>query len=444
MPARNGNLLRRTIFDAAAGSVLFVGAIVYTLSMAGRAPPDVWSVIEVSAANEGHVTSSDKVLRMGLIGGGGAGFIGKVHVTAATLDRQAELVAGAFSSNPERSKAAAADFGVAADRAYGSFEELLERENKLPPEHRVNFVSVATPNFTHCDIACAALEAGFHVVCDKPMTTNLNDASRMVQTVEDTGRVFALSHNYSGYPMMRQARQMIAAGELGDIIAVRATYVQGWMHGMEPGAEVARGAWKSDPDRNGRAGSLGDVGTHAFHLAGFVSGLVPDSLISQMDSYSPHHELDDYGHAVVRYSQGATGLITWSQVTHGRLNDLTLEVDGTRAALTWRQEAPNQLYVRSLGEPVKVYERDPNAPYSLPDAVAACRLPGGHPEAFFEAFANVYRSAFVDMRAADRGETVDGRNTIYPNVYDGRAGVQFMTACLDSNDKANSSVPLEY
>ncbi len=369
---------------------------------------------------------------MALIGGGGAGFIGKVHATAATLDRQAELVAGALSSDPDKSKASAAAFGIDSNRAYGSYQELLDAEWKLPADQRVNFVSIATPNFTHCDIACEAMEAGFHVVCDKPMTTNLDDAQRMLDTVEATGRVFALTHNYSGYPLMRQAREMIANGELGDIIAVRATYVQGWMHGMDPQAEQARGAWKSDPLKNGRAGSLGDVGTHAFHLASFVTGLHPEALLSNMQSYSRHHELDDYGHSLVRFDQGATGMITWSQMTHGRQNDLSIEVDGTKAALTWRQEEPNQMFVRSLGQPTKIYERDPNSSYASPDAIAACRLPGGHPEAFFEAFANVYRNAFEDIRRVDAGESFDRSKSLYPSVTDGVAGVRFMTRCLDS------------
>lgn len=369
---------------------------------------------------------------MALIGGGGAGFIGKVHVTAATLDRQAELVAGAFSSSPERSKAAAEQFGVASDRAYSSWRELLNEEAKLPEEQRVQFLSIATPNFTHAEIACEALKAGFHVVCDKPMTISLAEADRMVETVNDSRRVFALSHNYSGYPLMRQARQMIAEGQLGDILAVRATYVQGWMHGMEPDAELERGAWKSDPERNGRAGSLGDVGTHAFHLASFVTGLTPSRLLSRMSSYSDHHQLDDYGHAMVEFDQGATGMITWSQVTHGRQNDLSLEVDGTKAALTWRQEEPNQMFVRSLGQPVQIFERDPNSSYCGTDAAAACRLPGGHPEAFFEAFANIYRNAFEEMRLRDQGG--QSGSMIFPTVQDGHDGVRFMDRCLASHD----------
>jgi predicted dehydrogenase len=273
------------------------------------------------------------------------------------------------------------------------------------------------------------------------MTTNMADAEKMLATTERSGRVFALTHNYSGYPMMRQAREMISAGEFGEVIAVRVTYVQGWMHGMQRDAKAERGAWKSDPTKNGRAGSLGDVGTHAFHLARFVTGLQPQSLLSRMNSYSRHHELDDYGHAIVRFDQGATGLVTWSQVTHGRLNDLSIEVDGTKAALTWRQEEPNQLFVRSLGQPTKIYERNPNAGYSSSTAVAACRLPGGHPEAFFEAFANVYRDAFADMRRSDRGESFDSSKSLYPNVYDGLDGVRFMTRCLDSSDNDSTWQP---
>ncbi|NND96280.1 MAG: Gfo/Idh/MocA family oxidoreductase [Pirellulaceae bacterium] len=379
---------------------------------------------------------------MGLIGGGGAGFIGKVHATAATLDRQTQIVAGALSSNPERSRDSAAMFGIDTQRAYGSYQELIERELARPENERIDFVSIATPNHTHCEIACAALEAGFHVVCDKPMTTNLDDAQRMVTAAEKSERVFALTHNYSGYPMMRQARDMIASGGLGDLIAVRATYVQGWMHGMNATDTPARGAWKSDPTKNGLAGSLGDVGTHAFHLAQFVTGMTPQSLLCNMQSYSDHHELDDYGHAMIGFGKdttgdGATGLITWSQVSHGRLNDLSIEIDGTKASLTWRQEEPNQLFVRSLGEPTRIYERNPNADYSTPNAAAACRLPGGHPEAFFEAFANVYRDAFADMRRIKSGESIDRTATIYPSVYQGYDGVRFMTRCLESN--ANDS-----
>lgn len=377
---------------------------------------------------------SNRPLKMGLIGGGGNGFIGKVHTTAATLDREAVLTAGALSSDPKRSRESALAMGIAPDRAYGSFRELISVEKSRSADDRIDFVSIATPNHTHREIACAALEAGFHVVCDKPMTITTTDADAMVSAVRDSECVFALTHNYSGYPLVRQARELIANGELGALIAIRANYVQGWMHGMNPDEIPARGAWKSDPNKNGRAGSLGDVGTHAFHLLQFITGMTPSKVLSHMRSYSSHHELDDYGHAMLQFAQGATGMVTWSQVSHGRLNDLSIEVDGTKASLAWRQEEPNQLLLRSLGQPTRIYERNPNADYTLPSAVAACRLPGGHPEAFFEAFANVYRDAFSDMRRIIRGEKLGSEPVLYPSVNDGADGVRFMQRCLASVD----------
>jgi len=357
-----------------------------------------------------------------------------VHTTAATLDREAVLTAGALSSDPKRSCESALAMGIAPDRAYGSFRELISAEKSRSADDRIDFVSIATPNHTHREIACAALEAGFHVVCDKPMTITTTDADAMVSAVRDSECVFALTHNYSGYPLVRQARELIANGELGDLIAIRANYVQGWMHGMNPDEIPARGAWKSDPNKNGRAGSLGDVGTHAFHLLQFITGMTPSKVLSHMRSYSSHHELDDYGHAMLQFAEGTTGMVTWSQVSHGRLNDLSIEVDGTKASLAWRQEEPNQLLLRSLGQPTRIYERNPNADYTLPSAVAACRLPGGHPEAFFEAFANVYRDAFSDMRRIIRGEKLGSEPVLYPSVNDGADGVRFMQRCLASVD----------
>ena len=282
----------------------------------------------------------DRPLRMALVGGGGNGFIGKVHTTAATLDRQAVLVAGALSSNPERSRESALAMGIAPDRAYGSFHELINSEKLRATDDRIDFISIATPNHTHREIACAALAAGFHVVCDKPMTISTADADAMVTAVRDSEVIFALTHNYSGYPLVRQARELVANGVLGDLIAIRTKYVQGWMHGMDPDEVPARGAWKSDPNKNGRAGSLGDVGTHAFHLLQFITGMTPSKVLCHMRSYSPHHALDDYGHAMLQFEEGTTGMVTWSQVSHGRLNDLSIELDGTKASLAWRQEEP--------------------------------------------------------------------------------------------------------
>lgn len=386
---------------------------------------------------------NDRKFKMGLIGGGGKGFIGRVHVTAATLDREAELVAGAFSSDPSKALSYAADFGVQSERAYATYEKLLQQEQLLSNSEKVDFVSIATPNHTHAKIAVAALRSGFHVICDKPMTTNLEDAKSLVEVVAETNKVFALTHNYSGYPMVRQAREMIRNGDLGELIAVRVSYKQGWMHGMDTEVIPERGAWKSDPMLNGRAGSLGDVGTHAFHLLRFVTGLIPLSLTCKMSSYSKHHNLDDYGQAIIQTTVGATGSVLWSQVSHGRLNDLTLQVDGTKGALEWHQEDPNRLSYGRFGKPTMTYERHPGAGYTTDSARMACRLPPGHPEAFYEAFANIYRDAYVQMRESDQwsNKSVDRDENLCPTVEDGLEGVMFTHLCLESDSEESSWVP---
>ncbi len=381
-------------------------------------------------------------LRMALIGGGGAGFIGRVHAIAATLDHRAELVAGALSSDPAKGRAAAEAFGIDPARAYGSVDELLDREAGLPADQRVDFVSIATPNHTHFPIARAALQAGFHVVCDKPMTTSLADAERLRELVAETGRVFVLTHNYSGYPLVRQAREMIRQGELGEVFAVRASYLQGWLHGLDPDRPPARGAWKSDPDKAGPAGALGDIGTHAYQLARFTTGLLPAEVAATLRSFVCPQPLDDYGHVLLRFQHGAMGSLTTSQVTHGRLNDLTLEIDGTKGSLAWRQEAPNQLMLRRLGEPTQTYERNPNAAYTSPAGRAACRLPGGHPEAFFEAFANVYRDGFDAMLAHADGRPCDPLAADFPTVLDGWEGVAFIEQCVASSRANGAWLPL--
>lgn len=386
----------------------------------------------------------NRKLRMALIGGGGAGFIGRVHYTAATLDHRAELVAGVLSSDPERGKRAAAEFGIPEHRAYGAIDELIEREQQLPGDERVEFVSIATPNFTHAPIAEAALQAGLHVFCDKPMTTQLEDARRLARQVEQSGCVFALTHNYSGYPMIRQARDMVRAGELGEIQAVRAHYLQGWMRGVVPGAPAERGMWKSDPSKTGPTATLGDVGTHAYHLARYVTGLQPQAVSCLLRQYIRGNPLDDYGHVVVRFADAALGSLTVSQGTHGRLNDLSLEVDGTRASIAWRQEEPNQLILRKTGAATQILDRAPQAPYTTANAAAASRLPPGHPEAFFEAFANVYRAAFDEIVRQIAGEPPRPTDEVlFPTVADGVEGVAFLEQCVASAAEDGLWKPLD-
>ena len=374
-------------------------------------------------------------LRMALIGGGGAGFIGKVHRTAATLDGRAEVVAGTYSSDINRSRETALAFGVDPDRAYDSYEAMLQSERE-----RIDFVSIATPNWLHFPMARAALEAGVHVFCDKPMTTRVEDAEELVRLVASGDRVFALTHNYTGYPLVRQAREMIASGELGEIRAVRVNYIQGWMRGVQPGATPPRGAWKDDPEKNGPAATMGDVGTHAYNLARYMSGLQPAEISAKLMTYAPGRNLDDYGHALVRCTNDALIMVTASQVTHGRLNDLSIDIDGEKAALTWRQEEPNILTVRRFGEPRHIYDRHPAASYMNESGRAACRLPAGHPEAFFEAFANVYSAAFDDIIAHTTGGELQA--PLYPTVYDGLEGVRFIEQTVASTSANGQWLPL--
>jgi len=387
--------------------------------------------------------SLNRKLRMALVGGGQGAFIGRVHATAAVLDNRAALVAGALSSNPEKAKASAPDYDIAADRAYGSIQELIESEKKLPAEKRIDFVSVATPNHTHFEIAKAAVDAGFNVVCDKPMTFDLQQAEDLANAVDKAGVVFAVSHNYTGYPLVRQAREMILAGELGEINAVRSNYIQGWLRTRLESGDQKQAAWRTDPSKSGAAGCFGDIGTHAYNLARYMTGLLPDSISCHLKVFAEGRKLDDYGHAVVRMENGALTTVTASQISHGRENDLFIEIDGTKGALQWRQEEPNQLIVRQNGEPHKIFTRN-GGPYMKSIAAASCRLPAGHPEAFFEAFANVYRFAFDAMIERAEGKKVEQVNTIYPNVNDGVEGMYFIQQSVNSSRDGGAWLPLKH
>jgi predicted dehydrogenase len=383
-------------------------------------------------------------LRMGLVGGGQGAFIGRVHATAAVLDNRAVLVAGALSSDPEKARASAPSYDIPPDRAYGTVEELIEKERALPADRRIDFISIATPNYTHFPIAKQAVEAGFNVICDKPMTFNLYEAEDLAATVEKSGVVFALTHNYTGYPLMREARQMILSGDLGEIQAIRSTYLQGWLRSRIENSGQKQASWRTDPMKSGAAGSFGDLGTHAFNLARYLTGLIPVEVSCTLKVFAPGRQLDDYGHAVIRYENGALGTVTISQITHGRENDHVIEVDGTKGAISWRQEDPNQMTVRRNGQPHAIYTRDPNAPHTNEAGKAACRIPAGHPEGFLEAFANVYRAAFDAIVQRATGEKFESRDTVYPNVYDGVEGMYFIQQCVASSAKNAAWVPLKH
>jgi len=388
--------------------------------------------------------SLNRKLRMALCGGGMGSFIGRVHATAAVLDNRAALVAGALSSNAERSKASAPAYDIAQDRAYGSIHELVEKEAALPDDQRIDFVSVATPNHTHFEIAKAAVEAGFNVICDKPMTFDLAQAEELMKAVEESDVVFAVSHNYTGYPLVRQAREMILGGELGEINAIRSNYIQGWLRTRLEGDDHKQAAWRTDPSKSGVAGCFGDIGTHAYNLGRYMTGLLPEEISCHLKVFVEGRALDDYGHAVVRYENGALGTVTASQISHGRENDLFIEVDGTKGSLQWRQENPNEMIVRENGKPHQIYTRDPNAPFMNASGAAACRLPSGHPEAFFEAFANVYRFAYDNMVARAAGESFEKRDTIYPNIYDGVEGMFFIEQCVASSNEGGAWLNMKH
>lgn len=387
--------------------------------------------------------SLNRKLRMALCGGGQGAFIGRVHATAAVMDNRAVLVAGALSSNAEKAKASAPDYDIAPDRAYTSVNELVQKEKALPADKRVDFVSVATPNHTHYEIARAAVEAGFNVMCDKPMTFDLAQAEALAEAVDKSGVVFAVTHNYTGHPLVRQAREMIAAGELGEIQAIRSFYIQGWLRTRLETSDQKQAAWRTDPTKSGAAGCWGDIGTHAYNLARYMTGLIPEQISCTLKIFEPGRKLDDYGTAMIKFAGGALGTVTASQISHGRENDIFIEVDGTKGSIQWRQEEPNSMTVRVNGQPHKIYTRA-GGPYLGQAAAAATRTPSGHPEGYLEAFANIYKSAYDAMILRAEGKPFEKTNTIYPNVNDGVDGMHFIQQSVASSKEGGAWLPLKH
>jgi predicted dehydrogenase len=295
----------------------------------------------------------------------------------------------------------------------------------------------------HFPVAKAAAEAGFHVVCDKPMTFDLAEAEQLVEFARKAGIVFALTHNYTGHPLVRQARDMIASGELGEVQAIRAFYVQGWLRTRLETSDQKQAAWRTDPKRSGLAGCWGDIGTHAYNLGRFITGLKPDKVSAHLRTFEPGRALDDYGTAVLVYENGALGTITASQITHGRENDIWIEIDGTKASIEWHQEEPNKMFVRKNGQPHQIYTRA-GGPYLSPTAAASGRIPSGHPEGYLEAFANIYAAAFDDIARAAAGQPVDAARSLYPTVLDGLDGMNFITQCVASSRDGGAWTSLKH
>lgn len=359
-----------------------------------------------------------------MIGGGRDAFIGAVHRKAAALDGQIDFIAGALSSNPDKALASGRDLGLPADRNYPSWRAMLDAESKLPRDKRIDFVSIVTPNDTHFEIAAAFARAGFHIVCDKPLCHTSAQARELCDIVNQTGVVFAVTYNYSGYPLVKQARHMVRQGLLGNIRKVIVEYNQGWLATALEKSGQKQADWRTDPARSGAGGAIGDIGSHAEQLVSTITGLEVEAICADLTHFIPGRRLDDDANLLIRFKGGAKGVLIASQVEIGHENDLRIRIWGDKAGLEWRQENPNELWYKPDGQPVQLLRRG-NA-YLCDEAKAATRLPPGHPEAFFEAFANVYLGAAAAMRK-DPKASID-----FPTVYDGARGVHFIEKTVES------------
>ncbi len=406
----------------------------------------------------------NRVLRMGMVGGGRDAFIGAVHRKAAALDGHIRFVAGALSSDPEKARASGSDLGLADERNYRTWQAMLEGELALPRHERIDFVSIVTPNDTHFRVASAFAEAGFHVVCDKPMVHNVLEARKLIEIVRSRGIVFCVTYNYSGYPMVKQARHMVRSGDLGEIRKVIVEYNQGWLASALEKTGQKQAAWRTDPARSGAGGAIGDIGSHAEQLVSSVTGLEIESLCADLSKFVGGRKLDDDANLLLRYTNGARGVLVASQVEIGHENDLRLRVWGTKAGLEWHQESPDDLWFKPDGQPVQRLRRGNG--YLCEAARQNTRLPPGHPEAFIEAFANVYLAAARAMLAAEgagpapaghapgglgaKGAVASarpagapkgpptGKDFDYPDVLDGARGVHFIdrvVVCAKSREK---------
>lgn len=386
---------------------------------------------------EGSTETRSARIRLGMIGGGTGAFIGAVHRIAARLDDKFELVAGALSSDPERAKKSGAELGLAPDRSYANFKDMAIREARL--KQGVEAVAIVTPNHMHYPAAREFLKRGIHVICDKPLTSNLADAKKLVKLVEKGSAIFVLTHNYTGYPMVRQAREMVATGRLGEIRLVQVEYAQDWLALPLERTGQKQAAWRTDPAQSGVGGSTGDIGTHAYNLAEFVTGLELEALSADVHTFVKGRRLDDNAHVLLRFKGGAKGMLWCCQVAVGHENGLKLRVYGSDGAIEWSQESPNYLSFTKLGEPPRRYSR---AGAGAGEAAARMsRIPSGHPEGYLEGFANIYREAAEAILAARHGAK-PSPNVIYPTVYDGLKGVAFVEACIASSKRNGAWISL--
>jgi len=369
-----------------------------------------------------------------MIGGGQGAFIGAVHRMAAALDGLYELTAGAFSSNPETSRATGQELGLAPERVYGSYQELIEQEAQRPAHERVQVISIVTPNHLHFAPAKLALESGFDVVLDKPMTFSLAEAKELQKVVEATGRRLCLTHTYTGYPMLKEARQLVASGALGTIRKVYVEYPQGWLSSFEEGGNNKQAAWRTDPARSGVAGAMGDIGTHAFNLLEYVSGLQVTQLCADINTVVPGRQLDDDGAVLLRLTGGASGVLVATQVAAGEENNVRLRIYGEKGGLDWQQADANTLLVKWLDRPTEL--RRTGAGYLSAAARHNSRIPAGHPEGYLEAFANLYRNFALTLLAEQSGQPAPPEARDFPGIEDGVRGMAFIETVIASGRSA--------
>jgi predicted dehydrogenase len=381
-------------------------------------------------------------LRMGMVGGGRDAFIGAVHRRAAMLEGNVELVAGNFSSTPAKSKESGKDLLLPDNRVYGSYQEMIEAESKLPLGERIDFVSIVTPNHMHYPVAKAFVEAGFNVACDKPMVHTVEQARDLVKAVKKNDVVFAVTYNYTGYPLAKQARWLVQSGALGKIQKVIVEYPQGWLLTRIESDGQKQAAWRTDPARSGISGCIGDIGSHCENLVSYITGLELDSICADLTIFAPGRQLDDDGNILLRFKGGAKGILTASQISPGEENNLNIRVWGTKAALEWHQEEPNYLKLRSNDGPEMIYRRGNG--YLCEAAAANTRLPSGHPEAFIEAFANIYRNFCDTVRAKILGIEPSEIMLDFPTVEDGARGVFFINKAVESSASSIKWTPAAF
>jgi predicted dehydrogenase len=383
-------------------------------------------------------TAKEPRIKLGMVGGGRDAFIGAVHRIAARLDDHYELVAGAFSSTEEKSLASAKDLGIADDRAYADFKEMAKREARI--KDGIEAVAIVTPNHMHYPVAREFLKRGIHVICDKPLTSTMADAKKLAKSAESSGALFALTHNYTGYPMVRQARDMVRSGSLGKLRVIQVEYAQDWLSTKLEDTGQKQAGWRTDPERSGAGGSIGDIGTHALNLATFVTGHQLESLCADLDSFVDGRQLDDNAHILLRYNDGVKGMLWSSQVAPGNENALRLRVYGTDGGLEWAQEDPNYLWHTPLGEPKRLITRSGNGANDAANNVS--RIPPGHPEGYLEGFANIYTDVAQSIIARRNDGRADGES-LFPTIQDGLAGMAFVKAAVDSSKRGGAWVKVE-